>query len=108
MLGFLSLWNGQTHIPFLFTRIPYRSAACLVVTDCFTASNTFITSSFREQKAPDIFQSKTADALKFHILFFLLRGFLLRLLFLLHLHILQPLRDGVLRLWSALDLCLFR
>ncbi len=38
---FLSAWKGQTHIPFRPTRIPKCSAACRVVTDCLTASNTF-------------------------------------------------------------------
>ena len=38
-------------------------------------------SSFRgTKKTPDIFTMKTASALQFHILFFLLRGFLLLLI----------------------------
>ena len=40
---------------------------------------------------------KTASALQFHILFFLLWGFLLRLMVALLLQKLHLLRDGVLR-----------
>lgn len=32
-------------MPLRLTLIPYISAACLAVTDCFTASNTFISKS---------------------------------------------------------------
>ena len=109
MLGLRSLWKGQTAMPFRLTRIPYISAACRVVTVCLTASNTFITFSFREtKKAPDIFAMKTASALEFHILFFLLRSFRLWLAVLLFLDITKPLFDGVLRLWFLFDLGLIR
>ena len=47
---------------------------------------------------------KTASALQFHILFFLLRGFLLRLMVALLLQELHFFRDGVLRFGLFLDL----
>ena len=105
ILGFLSLWNGQTAIPLRPTRIPYSSAACLVVTFCLTASNTFITSSFREtKKGTRHFHSENGKCLlKFHILFFLFRCFLHLFLFLLFLLILQAFFERVLRLWLLLN-----
>ena len=51
---------------------------------------------------------KTASALKLHILFFLLRGFLLLLIAALLLQKLHFLRDGVLRFGLLLDLGLLR
>ena len=60
------------------------------------------------KKAPDIFAMKTASALEFHILFFLLRSFRLWLAVLLFLDITKPLFDGVLRLWFLFDLGLIR
>lgn len=51
---------------------------------------------------------KTASALQFHILFFLLRGFLLRLTVTLLLQKLHLFRDGVLRFGLFLDLGLLR
>lgn len=51
---------------------------------------------------------KTASALQFHILFFLLRGFLLLLIAALLLQKLYLLRDGVLRFGLLLDLGLLR
>ena len=51
---------------------------------------------------------KTAGALQFHILFFLLWGFLLRLMVALLLQELHLLRDGVLRFGLLLDLGLLR
>lgn len=51
---------------------------------------------------------KTASALQFHILFFLLRGFLLLLIAALLLQKLHLLRDGVLRFRLLLDLGLLR
>lgn len=109
MLGLRSLWKGQIAMPFRLTRIPYISAACRVVTVCLTASNTFIAFSFREtKKALDIFALKTASALEFHILFFLLRSFRLRLAVFLFFDIAQPLFDGVLRFGFLLDLRLLR
>ena len=51
---------------------------------------------------------KTASALQFHILFFLLWGFLLRLIAALLLQKLHLLRDGVLRFGLFLDLGLLR
>ena len=51
---------------------------------------------------------KTASALQFHILFFLLRGFLLLLIAALLLQKLHLLRDGVLRFGLLLDLGLLR
>ena len=109
MLGLRSLWKGQTAMPFRLTRIPYISAAFRVVTVCLTASNTFITFSFREtKKAPDIFAMKTASALEFHILFFLLWSFRLRFAVFLFLDIAQPLFEGVLRFWLLLDFGLLR
>lgn len=105
MLGLRSLWKGQTAMPFRLTRIPYISAACRVVTVCLTASNTFITFSFREtKKAPDIFAMKTASALEFHILFFLLWSFRLRLAVFLFLDIAQLFFEGMLRFWLLLNL----
>jgi len=62
MLGCLSLWNGQTAMPFLFTFNPYRSAACLVVTDCFTASNKCNRSLLEMKNAPVIPELKMAGA----------------------------------------------
>ena len=53
-------------------------------------------------------KSKTASALQFHILFFLLWGFLLRLMVALLLQKLHLLRDGVLRFGLFLDLGLLR
>ena len=53
-------------------------------------------------------KSKTASALQFHILFFLLRGFLLRLMVALLLQKLHLLRDGVLRFGLLFDLGLLR
>ncbi len=60
------------------------------------------------KKALDIFTMKTASALQFHILFFLLRGFLLLLIAALLLQKLHLLRDGVLRFGLLLDLGLLR
>lgn len=60
------------------------------------------------KKTPDIFTMKTASALQFHILFFLLRGFLLLLIAALLLQKLHFLRDGVLRFGLLLDLGLLR
>ena len=63
MLGFLSSWKGQRHIPFRPARIPKCPAACRVVTDCFTASNTFNRQVFPEiRKAPVILTRKMASA----------------------------------------------
>ena len=62
MLGFLSAWKGQTHIPFRPTRIPKCSAACRVVTDCLTASNTFNPILLNIRKAPVILKKKMASA----------------------------------------------
>lgn len=87
-------------------------AACRVVTLPFTASNTFIASSFREtKKALDIFVRENGKCLlEFHILFFLfvLRRFLLRLFLVLLLQELHFLCKRVLRFGLLLDLCLFR
>ena len=60
------------------------------------------------KKALNIFTKKTASALEFHILFFLLRSFLLRLLLLLFLLELQSLCYRVLRFGLFLNLGLFR
>ena len=60
------------------------------------------------KKAPVIFIVKTASALQFHILFFLLRGFLLLLIAALLLQELHFFRDGVLRFGLFLDLGLLR
>ena len=51
---------------------------------------------------------KTASALQFHILFFLLRGFLLLLIAALLLQKLYLFRDGVLRFGLFLDLGLLQ
>ena len=64
--------------------------------------------SGNKKKTPDIFTMKTASALEFHILFFLLRSFLLRLLLLLFLLELQSLCYRVLRFGLFLNLGLFR
>ena len=60
------------------------------------------------KKTPDIFTMKTASALQLHILFFLLRGFLLLLIAALLLQELHFFRDGVLRFGLFLDLGLLR
>ncbi len=60
------------------------------------------------KKAPVIFIVKTASALQFHILFFLLWAFLLRLMVALLLQKLHHLCDGVLRFGLFLDLGLLR
>ena len=57
---------------------------------------------------PGIFTMKTASALQFHILFFLLRSFLLLLIAALLLQKLHFLRDGVLRFGLLLGLGLLR
>ena len=71
MLGFLSSWKGQRHIPFRPARIPKCPAACRVVTDCFTTSNTFNRQVLPEiRKAPVILTRKMASAgFGFHIHF---------------------------------------
>ena len=56
------------------------------------------------KKAPDIFAMKTASALEFHILFFLLWSFRLRLAVFLFLDIAQPFFEGMLRFWLLLNL----
>ena len=73
---------------------------------CFKYIHCIILSG--NKKAPDIFAMKTASALEFHILFFLLRSFRLWLAVLLFLDITKPLFDGVLRLWFLFDLGLIR
>ena len=61
------------------------------------------------KKAPAIFKIENGKCLlEFHILFFVLRRFLLRLFFALLLQELHFLREGVLRFGFLLDLCLFR
>lgn len=62
MLGFLSSWKGQRHIPFQPARIPKCPAVCRVVTDCLTASNTFNSILLNIRKAPVILKKKMASA----------------------------------------------
>ena len=68
---------------------------------CFKYIHCIILSG--NKKAPDIFTMKTASALQFHILFFVLCGFPLRLLLPLSRIVLQSLGYGVLRFGLLLN-----
>ena len=74
---------------------------------CFKYIHCIILSG--NKKALDIFTRENGKCLlEFHILFFVLRSFLLLLLFAFCLFIQQAFFEGVLRFWLFLNLCLFR